>query len=532
MRKMLLPILAVVAFTPAMSAQDDGIRQALKDYLDVDAKEDAIQELYVDAVRGELQAKGADMQATADLHAIRRVENIFENRRVDPHLAAPGGPTAATALASLSGVSGFLGAALESGVVNRSTQGNLATFRVSGKGLGLLLDPQEPCYLRSEKCERTLEQRLNGLSFSVTFDQGEPKPEDPMTTATVAGADTEIAAGTLIPGLGGSEDFRNFTARWEIKKRRDLRKPSVQEDWKEIMTGVHEQANALNVGLNAYIEGLHEDNDWKTWKALSQAELDAIAADASLSEDEKVARMAQQYRQDLRAYVDNAEGELLSRSVRVAELNAAFRRKRNELLHDALYPTAATLEYLYERPANQPEYSTLRLIIGKPIGEQEETQGAGDEQEAPASQFTFNLGASMYQTPPPGVGSLRDVQAAVQLDRVLPLHGGGERKAIASVAGYYQYLAQKGVLQFGANELTPLVGIPLPQPANVLLDTVGSIFVTQAKLTIPIGDSGVSFPIAVSWANRTELIKANVTKLNFGFTFDLKKLMTQSGGGN
>lgn len=532
MRKLLLLILAVVACTPALFAQNDDIKQALKDYLDAKAKDGAIQELYVDLVRRELQAKGAGMQATANLRAIRRVENIVENRRVDSHLAAPGGPSAATALASLSGVSGFLGAAIESGVVNRSTQGNLATFRLSGKGLGRLLDPQEPCFLRSEKCEATLEQRLNGLSFSVTFDQGEPEPEDPMTTAAVEGTDTEIPAGTLIPGLGSTEDFRNFTARWEIKKRTDLWKPSVQEDWKKIMTGVHEQANALNAGLNRYIERLREDPAWKTWMALSQAELDAIALDASLSADEKVARMAQQYIQDLRAFVDKAEDELLSSAVRVAELNAAFRKKRNELLHDALYPTAATLEYLYERPANQPDYSTVRLIIGKPIGEQTETQGSGDEQEAPASQFTFNLGASLYHMPPAGVGNFRDVQAAIQLDRVLPLRGGGERKAIASVAGYYQYLAQKGVLQFGANELTPLVGIPLPQPANVLLDTAGSIFVAQAKLTIPIGDSGVNFPIAVSWANRTELIKANVTKLNFGFTFDLNKLMTQSGSGN
>jgi hypothetical protein len=82
------------------------------------------------------------------------------------------------------------------------------------------------------------------------------------------------------------------------------------------------------------------------------------------------------------------------------------------------------------------------------------------------------------------------------------------------------------VLNFDEDQAIPFVGIPLPQSANLLLDTKGSIFVAQAKLTIPLGDSGVNFPVAVSWANRAELIKADYTKLQFGLTFDLKQLLT------
>lgn len=207
-----------------------------------------------------------------------------------------------------------------------------------------------------------------------------------------------------------------------------------------------------------------------------------------------------------------------------------FRQKRNELLNDVLYPTRATLEYLYQRPFNQPEFSTMRLIVGKALGEQGETKGAGDKAEAPLSQFTANFAASMYHgNRPAGVGVFRDAQGAIQLSRFLPVKTGAQQKAVGSVAAYYQYMAQKGILQFNEDQTTPLVGVPLPQNANVLLDTKGSIFVVQGKLTIPLGDSGVNFPIAVSWANRAELIKADYTKLQFGLTFDLQKLLTGLG---
>ncbi|HEV2177888.1 MAG TPA: hypothetical protein VGW33_11920 [Terriglobia bacterium] len=46
----------------------------------------------------------------------------------------------------------------------------------------------------------------------------------------------------------------------------------------------------------------------------------------------------------------------------------------------------------------------------------------------------------------------------------------------------------------------------------------------QAKLTIPLF-SGVDFPVSVSWANRTALIKESRVKGHFGFTLDVAKLL-------
>ncbi|MCP5114675.1 MAG: hypothetical protein GY953_27925, partial [bacterium] len=72
----------------------------------------------------------------------------------------------------------------------------------------------------------------------------------------------------------------------------------------------------------------------------------------------------------------------------------------------------------------------------------------------------------------------------------------------------------------------PGLSIPLPGAAAEVLDTKGSIWIAQAKLSFPIGKSGVSIPLSVSWANRTELIKANEVRGQFGFTFNLDQILS------
>jgi hypothetical protein len=53
-----------------------------------------------------------------------------------------------------------------------------------------------------------------------------------------------------------------------------------------------------------------------------------------------------------------------------------------------------------------------------------------------------------------------------------------------------------------------------------------TILKAQAKLTIPLWDTGIQFPISVTLANRTELVKEKEVRGNFGFTFDFSKLLS------
>jgi hypothetical protein len=98
-----------------------------------------------------------------------------------------------------------------------------------------------------------------------------------------------------------------------------------------------------------------------------------------------------------------------------------------------------------------------------------------------------------------------------------------------TLAGYYQRLTDDMVLEFNSDAIAPGTIIPLPKPADAILKgTKGDVGIAQAKLSIPLSASGVSFPIAISWSNRTEFLKVpgNDVRAHFGVLFDLDKLLS------
>ena len=53
----------------------------------------------------------------------------------------------------------------------------------------------------------------------------------------------------------------------------------------------------------------------------------------------------------------------------------------------------------------------------------------------------------------------------------------------------------------------------------------GNIGFLQAKLTVPVKDSGVKIPLSITASNRTELIKEKDVRASFGVTLDLDALV-------
>jgi len=109
-----------------------------------------------------------------------------------------------------------------------------------------------------------------------------------------------------------------------------------------------------------------------------------------------------------------------------------------------------------------------------------------------------------------------------------------------TVNGSYDYndLRPMGVIQRGGRfalegqyAFGSGVQLQSKQPWTLSLSSQGGwktntspTYETQAKLTIPIAD-GVDFPISVSYASRTALIKEADVRGKFGFTFDLSKIL-------
>ena len=133
------------------------------------------------------------------------------------------------------------------------------------------------------------------------------------------------------------------------------------------------------------------------------------------------------------------------------------------------------------------------------------------------TEFTFNGSATFFNALPEvsKAKSLRDYRFSGQIDTPLP--------KIQNVG--------KPTLTFSGQALN-LRQEPLGQMVQINGITVtrtGLVGVAQAKLTFPVGTSGVSIPLSVSWASRSELLpdKQDV-RGNFGLTFDLDKLFSKS----
>jgi hypothetical protein len=93
-----------------------------------------------------------------------------------------------------------------------------------------------------------------------------------------------------------------------------------------------------------------------------------------------------------------------------------------------------------------------------------------------------------------------------------------------TLAAYYQYQVENGLITIGSGNLVPNTTIELPSDAKTLLTPKGAIFIGQAKLTFKMKDGTSKVPLGISYANRTELIKAPEVRGHVGLQFDWSTL--------
>jgi len=224
-----------------------------------------------------------------------------------------------------------------------------------------------------------------------------------------------------------------------------------------------------------------------------------------------------------------APGHMVTDEKKMAYLTAraAFLKNEVDLFHNKLQRKLATVEFTHQRPQDEPEYGSLRAITSFTLGSHHDAESNTD---VPNWEVTFNAGFDFfYNNQPEQDGRrLRDFQVAFQGDRKL-WRWTFLNQPTFTLAGYYQRLTDNMVINFNSDALAPGTDIPLPKPANVILQgTKGNVEIAQAKLNLPLGSSGVSVPLSVSWSNRTEFIKVpgNDVRGHFGIQFDLDKLLS------
>jgi hypothetical protein len=466
-------------------------------------------------------------QTSGDLWAAMLL--ALENARTDEQTGGTPHTAGSTSLVSKPGAAAVLSAAVEAGALTQSTSnGAQATFRGNVVGVARMLlgedvyrfcKPAPGTESIVKSCDQGVARFLKPLSFSVTLDPNGQKA----VTVPVTGSATAPPGASSIPASVNLPSTTQRVSAWGV--RYSLRNPHVLDSQKNrsaYFGGLIKAGNDLADKTSGFFLQSNADDTYREW-------LWGLDKDGNKIGDGAIDNLAKLSPDISQSAFEDAFSKELDRLVKKLRENnkdfdaqggAAWRSYQDyfaarETALDALNgATMLTLEYTHNDPANQPSLSNLRFILSW--------------QASKTVMLTANLAAEMYNTLPQGVKvtRFRDLQAAAQMDISLQ-QWGKLGNPVLSAAGYFQYQHDPALINITSANLAPGTNIPLPNGAATVLGQKGSIGIGQVKLTIPFKSTGVSFPIGVTWSNRTELIKATDVSGHIGITFDLDSLFTQ-----
>jgi hypothetical protein len=406
-----------------------------------------------------------------------------EEARTDKQVGAGPSASGSTSLVVKGSAPTVLGFAVENGALLRSASGTTVTFRGNPLGIaGLLTGKGYDEVLRHDDA---FTQFLGKTSFSFSFDTSRGREPGVFTA--------------------DAQQLSAYAVRIEFVNERDPRHPRHQEAWERFFakqgidftrtiaatyTALRERRGFTTAERNAGIprEIRFKDPALQAW----YEETRNLVADAAPGSVEAVIRSqlekvpaGNQLGAETRAMLGNFAGSF-----------KAYLDARESVLDEVAKAPVIAFEYTNNREVNAPDTSNFRFIAEKGIF------GGKADLTANGSLTIFN------SRPAAGTERVRDFQFAGQLDMPFKVKNVGS--FVFSFAGKYERLM---------GDATALDGTVLP-------GTKGDIAVGQFKLEVPfIG--GLRLPLSVTIANRTELVRETEVRGNFGFTFDMDKILAR-----
>ncbi|HEX4499400.1 MAG TPA: hypothetical protein VIE43_27250 [Thermoanaerobaculia bacterium] len=440
----------------------------------------------------------------------KSVADLWEKARVDKQVGAPAKVSGTTDLVSRPSTPELLGLALQLGALTETVSGTTATFHANAEGAYKAILGEPVICLA---CEDSPWRKLN---LSASFDLSEQNTQQVPATGP-ATPSTPATAAVQVPQ--SSRQLSSLVARYDISNPLDPRSKQFKDAWSKAYSShqsdLRKALETLEQSLRAIFDPLGKDLQLGSLGGKANA---TFVADAGNPDKLKT---------DFESYFHQVAGIArqdipgLDQKLEAATAAfAAYSQVNYDILQDVQEADVRrqfTAQYTFSRPQSQPETHELKLIVGLTP---KSTSGA---------LFTLNLASSFYGQVPTGAkyGRLRDFQFAAQFDR--PLGNFVNHPATLTLAGYVQYQRDPSVLDIGSGNLAPGTTITLPQNAQVLLGTQGTLAIAQAKITINT-KSGVNIPISVSWANKTDLLNSHDVRGNFGITYDFNSLSDLFGG--
>jgi hypothetical protein len=406
-----------------------------------------------------------------------------QEARTDQQVGAGPSSSGTTSLVSKGGIPYLLGFAVENGAATESTSGTTATFRISPGGLIQTL-AKKGFITGYREADNDLPMKfLRKSSIGLTFDTS--RGNNP---------------GTFV---GDRQQLSQFSVRYEFVNDRDPRNKKYEADWERLVGTVGREfarttwatTSALQTfGSKGELTETLKDPALQAWLSATNEKL----ANATTDYSTLVAIIRSQL--DL-IPVEAVSAETVDAVTRFAEGFQAYETGRKQLLDKIAKGKLLTFEYTNTRGVNAPDLSNFNFIAATGTGARVDLTANGS--------FTFFNKLPLATPAVPKPGRIRDFQFAGQV--TIPFKLGDAGQFDFWFSGRYERLLE--------NASTP-AGTTMP-------NTKGDIAVGQFGLNIPIKSLGIKFPVSVTFANRTELIKEKEVRGNIGFTFNWDTLFSK-----
>jgi len=414
-----------------------------------------------------------------------------EDARIDKQIGAPGNSTGSTSVVSKGSVPSILGFAVENGALTQSAAGTKVTLR--GTLVGWLDLAQNQGFIASYEDDSRFTRQLRRVSYSLTLNTDNAvAPPETGRAVSLAALRNQVKQ--------TDQQLAGYSFRFAIVDKRD---PRDSVNRASIATVLDTQGVALLRSDNAFNDFFNSDEYAIKWIEETTALLGDT--DHTLSADD-VERILYRQLEAVRLLMVSRVPDFDEKVARVLLALQAFDKARVRVFEQMQKRPLVALEYLDARTPDVPDRHTLRFIAEGQMG--------------PRLDLTANVSWTLQSSGASPAGStsstdLRDVQAAAQLD--IPLGNVQKRLAggtgigtpVFGIAFLSQKLTDKASIAFGGQ--------------NFALDP-GWIHVVQARLSIPVKDSGLKIPLSLSLANRTELIREKTLRGHIGVTFDMDVL--------
>jgi len=451
-----------------------------------------------------LQSAVASLANTAGL--LQAANQLRTDQQLGPTATAAG----TTSLVSKAGSSTLMSFGLNTGVLTRTVNGSTATLTANADELFRLITQSDEEVCTSNCTEQGFGHKylLNPLNFGATFALAQSSSSNIPTSGQASGTTANNVSTAAVPS--GAGKLTSFTAKYQFLNRFDPRDSKFANQWKTKVQSLAPDAIKAGNSIQAVYEELQKDTNFKA--ARNTTDQDNLALLYAAADDPSGQELLNAFESLWLRVMQTAlnDPDIPALAAKAMQDQTTYRKSWDEAVK-SIVGTMISAQYMFNKPLNQPETHDFTLILAQSF------KGHGT--------LTFNGAVSIYQeTLPAGAkyGRVHYGQVSGEYNRNVTSVQSAYQWQL-NLAGYWQYQPEPSVLNIAAGAVAPGTTIPLPNGTQEFVGTAGSLWVTQGGFTLK-GPNGVNIPFAVSWSNKTDLLRGTKIGGQVGISYNFSSI--------